>query len=96
MKRYIRLLSTESDCYHDSLTKIGQRREPGGQVLGDPSKLAHYLVNLVILYLLPDRDGSLKIGVVVAEDCPIWEIVLPSLGYQVLQIHLKYPPTGTS
>ena len=39
--------------------------------------------------LLPDCDGSLKIGVAVVEDFPKSAIVLPSLGYQVLKI---YPP----
>ena len=53
----------------------------------DPPKLSHPLVNLVIPHLIQDRNGSIKIGVVVAEDWPTWEIVLPSLGYLVLQIH---------
>ena len=54
-----------------------------------PSKLSHPSVNLVTQELLLDRDGSLKIGVMVAEDWPTWKCFLPSLGYQVLQI---YPP----
>ena len=41
----------------------------------------------MIRELLPDRDGSLKNGVVMAEDWPTWEIVLPPLGYQVLKIY---------
>ena len=56
--------------------------------MGEPSTIACPKVNLFIQELLPDRNGSLKIGVLVAEDWPTWEIVLPSLGYQVLQIHV--------
>ena len=55
--------------------------------MGEPSKIDHPLVNLVIRELLPDHDGYLKIGLVVAEDCPTWYIVLPSLGYQVLEMY---------
>ena len=50
--------------------------------------------------LLPDHDGSLKIGLAVAEDWNTWEIVLPSLGYQLLQIYdpaifMKFLQGGT-
>ena len=55
--------------------------------MGYPSKLARPLINLVIRELLPDRDSSLKIGVVVAYDWHIWAIVLLSLRYQVLKIY---------
>ena len=41
----------------------------------------------MIRYLLLDRDDYLKIGIVVEEYWPTWEIVLPSLMYTVLQIH---------
>ena len=47
--------------------------------MGDPSKTASPLVNLVIRELPLDSDGS--------EDCPTWAILLPSLGYQVLKIY---------
>ena len=57
--------------------------------MGEPSKLSLSSVNLVVRELLPERDSSLKIGVVVAEDCPTWAIVIPSLGYQLFKI---YPP----
>ena len=51
-------------------------------------KLARPLVNLVIRELLSDHNGSLKIGLVVAEDWPIWETVVPSLGIKCY----KYKP----
>ena len=41
----------------------------------------------MILEVLPDRGGYLKIGVVVVEDWPTWDIVLSPLGYQVLKIY---------
>ena len=66
MKRDIKGLSTKSDRHYDRLTKLEERGEPRGQVLGEPSKIARPLVNLVIRELLLDRDGSLKIGEVVA------------------------------
>ena len=55
--------------------------------MGETSKTTRPLVNLVIRKLLPDHYGYLKIGVVVAEVWPTWAIVIPSLGYQVFQIH---------
>ena len=55
--------------------------------MGELSKLARPLINLVTQELLLDRDGFIKIGVVVAEDCPTWDIVLPSLEYQSLKIY---------
>ena len=55
--------------------------------MGNSSKLARPPVNLVTRELLPDRDGSLKIGVVVAEDWPTWDIFLTSMGYQVFNIY---------
>ena len=55
--------------------------------MGEPSKLVCPLVNLVIRELLPDHDGSLKIGVVVSYDWTTWAIVLPSLAYKVLKIY---------
>ena len=66
----------------------------------EPSKFNHPSINLVILELLLDRYGCLKIGVAVAEDWPTWEIVLPLLGHQVLQIHapvrfMKFLQGGT-
>ena len=50
--------------------------------MGEPSKITRPSVNLLIQELLPDRDGSLKHLVVVADDCPTCTIVIPVLGYQ--------------
>ena len=57
----------------------------------EPSKLTHPSVKLVIHELLPDCDGSPKIGVVVAEDWTTRASVLISLGYLVSKI---FAPVG--
>ena len=41
----------------------------------------------MIRELLPEHGGSLKIGLVVVEYFPKCDIVLPSLGYQVLKFY---------
>ena len=41
----------------------------------------------MIQELLPDRNGSLKIGVVVEEYWPTWAIDLQLLEYQLLKIY---------
>ena len=70
MKKYIKVLSTKSDRHHDRLAKLEEWGKPKGWILGEPLKISRPLVNLVVQELLPDQDGSLKIGVVVAEDWP--------------------------
>ena len=70
MKRDTKVLSTKPDRHHVRLAKLEERGKPGGRVLGETSKLARPSVNLVIQELLPNRGGSIKIGVVMVEDCP--------------------------
>ena len=53
--------------------------------MGYPIELAHSSVNIVIGELLPKHSVSLKIGVVVVEDCPKWATVITSLVYWVLK-----------
>ena len=48
IKRDIKVLSTNSELHCGSLTKLKEQVEPGGRVLGKPSKLASTLLNLVI------------------------------------------------
>ena len=55
--------------------------------MGETLKFSCPSVNLVIGALLPDRSGSLKIEVVVAEDCNKCAIIITSLGYQLLKIY---------
>ena len=90
MKRDIKVLITKSDRNQGNMANPEYLGKTGGRVLGYPSKLTRPLVNLSIQGLLPDRDGYLKIGLVVVEDFPTWDIILLSLGYQVLKI---YAPT---
>ena len=52
--------------------------------IGRVFKISRRSVNLVIRELLQDLEGYFKIGLVVAEDWPTWDIILPSLGHQVL------------
>ena len=86
MKRDIYVLITKSDHHHVRRTNIEEWREAVGRALVDPKKPARTLVNLVIWELLLDHNGSLKIGIVVSEDCTTWETVIPSLRYQVRQL----------
>ena len=87
MKRYIKALRINLDLHHGRLAKLKEWGKTSRQVLREPSKLPCPLVNLVIRELTPDHNGYLKIGVAVEEDWPTWDIVLPSLGYQVLKIY---------
>ena len=87
MKRDIKVLSTKSYPHCVRLNKLKEWTEPRGQVLVESSNFDHPSINLVILDLLLDRYGSIKIVVEVAEYWPTWEIILPLLGHQVLQIH---------
>ena len=50
-------------------------------------KIARPSVNLLIRELLPDHDGSIKIEVVVVDDCPTWDIALLSIGYQAFKVY---------
>ena len=89
MKRYIKILITKSYRHHIMMTKLQEWREAGGRTLGEPTELSRPSINLVIQELIPDHNGFLQIGVVVADDFPTWETVLSSLGYQLFWIH--YP-----
>ena len=68
MKRDIKVLITKSDRNQGNMANPEYLGKTGGRVLGYPSKLTRPLVNLSIQGLLPDRDGYLKIWVVMAED----------------------------
>ena len=70
MKRDIKVLNNKLERHHGRLDKIEELEEPGVLLLGETSKLAIPLVNLVIQELLPDCNGHLKLGVVVVDYCP--------------------------